>query len=269
MRTALGLCSLLLLLACPPLPTEKPLGPCPLPQSSDGRCPVDNYNEQVRCFRMHDLLAPRTVADLQNMVKEAARERERLRARGAGHSTTTQICTSGTGIDMRKLRPQKGTRRVEVRKEDGKLMAEAWAGLPLFELAERVYAAGGSIGFSMIGFRQVTVGGVLANGAHGSALTESTLLASRVRGLTLVDAEGKLEHYRWDPQRNEVLVRPGTPEITASPRLSTRRSRCQGWPRPASHRRTTGTRSCRTWACSASWCASSSRWTSPTGCGCA
>ena len=106
-----------------------------------GVCPVDNYNEQVRCFRMHKLVKPKTVAELQQAIREANDEHQPLRPRGAGHSTTSQICVGGWGVDMKTLHRGK---KMVLREENGKTIAEAWAGIRLYELPmtpERVRAA--------------------------------------------------------------------------------------------------------------------------------
>jgi FAD/FMN-containing dehydrogenase len=193
----------------PPVPTKRVSGPCPSP-APDGTCHVGSYNNMVQCHSMQRVQPARTVENLQKLVREARSQGLRVRPLGSRHTVSTQLCTDGVGIDMRQLEPTDPARGVVLR--DGNV-AEVSAGLRLHDVADQLWVHGKSIGFASIGFRGVSVGGVLANGAHGSSLTESALLAHRVRGITLVDAQGELKHYHWDKDRKQVMVQPGSPSI--------------------------------------------------------
>src|SRR5205823_6369315 len=126
---------------------------------------------------------------------------------GNRHSITPQYCTDGLGVDVTALRPDDPKQLIsQPRLHNGKTVVETWTSLTIHQLSEQLFLQKKSIGFTEIGFRDATVGGVLANGAHGSALDESTLLASRVVGVTLVNADGELVKYTFDPKSSTLLV---------------------------------------------------------------
>ncbi|HEX8950709.1 MAG TPA: FAD-dependent oxidoreductase, partial [Polyangia bacterium] len=212
---------------CPPLPAVVQSGPCPValddPKTTPGDetpskvCRADSYNQMIRCQRMQAIVRPRSVVDLQHALR--ANKGLHIRALGNRHSITPQYCTDGLGIDVTALRPDDPNELVSrPRVQNGKSVVEAWTSLTIHQLSEQLFLHKKSIGFSEIGFRDATVGGVLANGAHGSALDESTLLASRIVGVTLVNADGELLKYTFEPKSGTLLVqkvveRPGPPTI--------------------------------------------------------
>jgi hypothetical protein len=212
---------------CPPLPAVVQSGPCPValedPKATSGDetpnkiCRADSYNQMIRCQRMQAIVRPRSVGELQSVLRK--NKGLHVRALGNRHSITPQYCTDGLGVDVTALRPGDPTQLIShPRQENGKTVVEAWTSLTIHQLSEQLFVHKKSIGFSEIGFRDATVGGVLANGAHGSALDESTLLASRIVGVTLVNAEGELVKYTFDPKTStlfvqKVIERPGPPTI--------------------------------------------------------
>ena len=74
---------------------------------------------------------------------------------------------------------------------DGSQSVVTEAGVTFAELAEWLHRRGLSLGYAQLGFRLATVGGAIANGAHGSSHKHSAVVSSLVRGLTLITSAGQ------------------------------------------------------------------------------
>jgi len=131
------------------------------------------------------LARPRDVAEVAAAVKEAAATGRTVRVTGSGHSFTPAVLTDGTLLDLRHLH-----RPVEVDAATG--LVTVPAGMRLHELNHRLWAAG--LAMSNLGDIDVqTVAGALSTGTHGTGERLGGL-ATQVRGLELVTADGSVVH---------------------------------------------------------------------------
>src|SRR5438445_12416410 len=105
---------------CPPLPAVVQSGPCPValedPKATSGDetpnkvCRADSYNQMVRCQRMQAIVRPRSVGELQSVLRK--NKGLHVRALGNRHSITPQYCTDGLGVDVTALRPDDPTQLI-------------------------------------------------------------------------------------------------------------------------------------------------------------
>lgn len=141
--------------------------------------------------------APRTTAEVAELVTRAVERGERLRPVGSGHSFTSiavpvqaQVCLDNlTGI----LSADREARVVRVA-----------GGTPLHELS----AALERIGLGMINLGDIdrqTIAGALATGTHGTG-AELPGLAGLVRGLTIVTGAGSVRRIHRDDEPDLVRL---------------------------------------------------------------
>jgi L-gulono-1,4-lactone dehydrogenase len=132
---------------------------------------------------------PATVAELQQVVVDAAAQGARVKPIGAGHSFTAIGATDGVQVRPDRLagvlRGDRGTGLVTV-----------LAGTRLHELNEALWHLG--LALSNLGDIDVqTIAGAISTGTHGTGARFGGL-ATHVRGLQLVLADGSLLHCDAD-----------------------------------------------------------------------
>jgi hypothetical protein len=174
--------------------SEEDLRRMSAPPSSNCPTEVQSYNHLVCCDRVRgDVWKPSSIAEVKQMVQKASAEKQHLRVIGRLHSANPVLCTDGYAMS---LESQSSHLRVQHARHG--LIAVADAGMTLRDFDQRLYEEGWSIGFGVIGFRGVTLGGAVATGAHGSSPTENAILSSRVEMLEVVQADGELHTYWRD-----------------------------------------------------------------------
>lgn len=140
--------------------------------------------------------APRTTAEVADLVARAAERGRRLRPVGSGHSFTPIAAPVEGQVSLRHL-----TGIVSADREAGAVRVAA--GTSLHELNDAL----ARIGLGMVNLGDIdrqTISGALATGTHGTG-SELTGLAGLVRGMTLVTGDGSVRHVHRD--RDPDLVR--------------------------------------------------------------
>lgn len=170
---------------------------------------LHSYNYKMCC----EIQVPidgglRTTAELQEFV----RAHKHVRAIGARHSSNGQICVERKEdrvVQLSSLRHEPGYEAVRVYPRTGPGGERTWiadvdASLTIGELNDELSRQNYTLGFGSVFFRGVTVAGALATGAHGTHLQNSSVLASRLAGVTIVDAAG--ERRTFTPENTADAV---------------------------------------------------------------
>jgi FAD/FMN-containing dehydrogenase len=197
---------------CIPLDDDTALacgdGTCDARDTVPEACPADckpsqirSYNSLTSCGRAGTVHAPRSIAAVQNIVTAAARAGRSLRVVSArkdgwvasryAHSANDQLCTDGDLISTENLKTIHGP----VRQFEGQETIEVDPGVTMHALAEYLHRNNRSLGYAVFGFRQATIAGAAATGSHGSSPVHPTVVASRVVGLTVVTADGRVREF--------------------------------------------------------------------------
>lgn len=142
-----------------------------------------SYRRIPWCSPSDDIRYPKTQQEVVAIVKEAISRNVTVKAFGARHSQTDIICTEGIPIDLQQLRSFKmngdgvtGTFGAGVNLRDATMfLREHGRGL-------RTTPAYGNI----------TLGGAIGTGAHGSTIRYNASISSQVVGLTVVDGMGNI-----------------------------------------------------------------------------
>lgn len=176
----------------------------------ESTCPTDcstallrSYNSQTFCHEVQEIFTPESYAEIQNIIRNAAAQNLRVRVVGKAHSSNSQLCTDGIIVSTKKL-----NRILDMESFEGDETILVEPGVTEIELTEWLHARGKSIGYGLVGYRGITVGGMVATGAHGSSPKHSALLSSAVKSITLVSADGRLLEFTektTDPELFKAL----------------------------------------------------------------
>lgn len=182
--------------------------------------PVKSYNDLVCCDHAADdakhFFTPSSLGELRDAIAQVNANdpagHEKVRVVGAMHTSNPQLCVDDGGATISLANLDRYRRIERFRRADPEdphrrgpsmLTVVVDAGTTLRDLDAWLYPQGYTLGYSIIGFRGVTVGGAIATGAHGSSLLHPTVISSLVEGVTLMGWDGKLRKIDWP------LLKPG------------------------------------------------------------
>ncbi len=170
---------------------------------------IISYNREVRCENYEKLFTPSTAEEVVQIILQARQENKKVRAIGSAHTINSQICTDGFVMSTQKLNRilsiQQNSRPPTARSsQSASSSTESYEtvavepGVQLGNLSEWLHERGRTLGYAQIGYRGVTVGGVIATGSHGSSVKHSASMSSLVESITLVDSFGQIKEFTPD-----------------------------------------------------------------------
>jgi FAD/FMN-containing dehydrogenase len=153
-------------------------------------CPADcvfhlagAYNDLPICPHFMELTEPRDTDAVQRAVRDAVAQGKRIRVLGAAHSASQLICGDGVALRMSQFAD---VNKSELRGD----VVYVQPGVRMIELGDWLHARNLSIGYTHIGFRDITVAGGIGTAAHGSSPLHSSALSQRLESVTVVLADG-------------------------------------------------------------------------------
>ena len=153
---------------------------------------VRSYNNITLCTGYTEVQIPHTTQEVADLVKKARSLGMKVRAIGASHSATEVMCSEGLLVPMEKLNRVLGISTIGNVK-----VVEAQAGITVFELSEWLHDRGYALdGLPHMGFRDVTIGGALATGSHGSSPKHHGVISNIVEAIEFVDGLGKAQYLK-------------------------------------------------------------------------
>ena len=150
---------------------------------SVGRGAYSNWNGVVR-FTPKELVAPNDIAELQDIIKLSSR----VRLIGSGHSMNGALAADTDTV----LVQMNNINRVEKAGQDAEGKWSVWveAGATLGDVAAALSSEG--LAFSSLPQSpKITLGGMLANGVHGSSYREPAVVAEQVIEMEVITSSGK------------------------------------------------------------------------------
>lgn len=141
-----------------------------------------SYRRYPLCTPSDDIRYPKSTSDVVAIVKEAIWRGVKVKAFGQRHSQTDIICTEGIPVDMRGLQSFK---------MNSDKTATFGAGISLFQALDYALPYGVSIK-TMAAFGNITLGGAVGTGAHGSSIKFPSAISSQVARLTVVNGRGEV-----------------------------------------------------------------------------
>lgn len=142
-----------------------------------------SYRRYPWCTPSNFMRYPTNISDVVAIVNEAISQGVKVKAFGARHSQTDIICTEGIPVDMNGLKSRKmNADGVTATFGPGVTIREAGEYLLTYRRALRTTAA----------FGNITLGGALGTGAHGSTLIYNSTISAQVVSLTVVNGLGEV-----------------------------------------------------------------------------
>jgi FAD/FMN-containing dehydrogenase len=143
---------------------------------------VQSYNRQTTQQNVK-IWTPETVAQIQEVVRESLKSNRKLRVKAASHSTSSLILSEGDYLSTERLVGLISVQNMKVKVKSG---------TQLGELSDELGKLGYSLGYGYPAFRGLTIGGLLATGAHGSSRIHTAVSSQNLLEMTIIDGLGNV-----------------------------------------------------------------------------
>ncbi|KAI9306147.1 hypothetical protein BJ944DRAFT_248453 [Cunninghamella echinulata] len=154
-----------------------------------------SYQNEIECRSKVPIQTPKTIEEIQTIVKDATKSNTHVRVVGSRHSVTDTICTDGIPLHLDHFQ------KVTVNSDQQTATIES--GIELQDAIEALHQKGYALQ-QMPSFGAITVGGALALGAHGSSLRHPNTLSEYLVGATVIDGHGEIQKVN-DPQELDAF----------------------------------------------------------------
>lgn len=124
---------------------------------------------------------PANADEVVAIVQEAIRRGVTVKALGARHSQTDILCTEGIPVDMNKFKS---------RQMNSDNTATFGPGVTIHEAGEFLLGYGRSLRTTPA-YGNITLGGAIATGAHGSTIKYTATISAQITQLTVIDGLGQ------------------------------------------------------------------------------
>lgn len=130
-----------------------------------------------------NILYPKCIEDIQNIVNSCRREGKKIRVIGAGHSFVPIAATEGVLLSLDNL---KGIDQINRKKK----RVTVWAGTTLKDLGLLLHEQGYAME-NLGDINSQTIAGSISTGTHGSGINYGSL-STQITELTVVTADGQI-----------------------------------------------------------------------------
>jgi hypothetical protein len=151
---------------------------------------VHSYNHLTICRNIKSIYTPKTSKEIQDVIAIARKKKIKVKIVGAKHSASNIMCTDGLMIDMSNYNKIIGL-------EDylGEKTVKVQGGVIISDLAEWLHKRNLSLGYSLMGFRGVTMAGAIGTGSHGSSPKHRAIISNLVKSVKVINAFGISKTY--------------------------------------------------------------------------
>lgn len=150
------------------------------------RIPSKEYSSYRRypwCSPSDVIRYPESLQDVVDIVHEAIYRGTTVKIFGERHSQTDIICTNGIPVDSRGIR--------SFRMNNDGVTATIGSGVNLRDATEFLRKHGRGLRTTPA-YGNITIGGAIGTGSHGSTIKYNASISSQVVGLTVVDGTGRV-----------------------------------------------------------------------------
>ena len=180
-------------------------------------CPSDCLDERRHLKPFYSLAAscpettifrPATVEEAQRAMRRTVQRGRRVRVVGTLHTASKAVCVEGGNA----ISTQNLTRILGLETYDGQETVNVEAGAHIWDIAEYLHARGKALGYNIPGYGDISIGGFLAVGGHGSNAHGSSTVSSLVvsidkmaplGGITTFDVHNASPHL-WSALRADM-----------------------------------------------------------------
>jgi FAD/FMN-containing dehydrogenase len=163
-------------------------------------CPSDCLDERWNVKPYYGLAAscpataifrPTTVPAAQFAMRLTTQANRRVRVVGTLHTGSKAVCVEGGNI----ISTQHLTRILGLETYDGQETVHVEAGAHIWDVAEYLHAHGKALGYNIPGYGDITVGGFLAVGGHGSNAQGPATLSALVVSIDKMGPDGAITTF--------------------------------------------------------------------------
>jgi FAD/FMN-containing dehydrogenase len=157
----------------------------------DGQTNVKPYYNLAISCPPTTILRPDTVEEAQQAMRESVAASKHVRINGTLHTASKAVCVDdGNIISTKNL-----TRILGIESYKGHPVVSVEAGAHIWDILEYLHAHGKALGYNVPGYGDISIGGFLAVGGHGSDATGSSTISSLVVSLDKMDAQGRIQTF--------------------------------------------------------------------------
>ncbi|KAI9306146.1 hypothetical protein BJ944DRAFT_239008 [Cunninghamella echinulata] len=168
--------------------------------SKDGDVTYKSYQNKIECRSKTPIQVPKSITEIQDIVKNATNTNTKVKVVGSRHSITDTICTTGIPIHLDNFK--------QVKINADKKTATIGAGIELIDALNSLHEQGYTIQH-IPAYGGITVGGAIGLGAHGSSLRHRNTLSEYVVGFTVIDGQGELRKVADEEELKSFRVNFG------------------------------------------------------------
>ncbi|CAL8111611.1 unnamed protein product [Orchesella dallaii] len=145
-----------------------------------------SYQHNILCTASQKPEEPTTIADIQAIIAKAISNQQTVKALGNLHSVTDCFCTTGIPITMKNVK--------NIFYDPLTELVTVGAGSTLHDLQEFLHNWGRALEDAP-SYGDITVGGALGTGAHGTSLRFPSSLSDQLVSVTIVDGRGIVRNF--------------------------------------------------------------------------
>ncbi|MEW6056799.1 MAG: D-arabinono-1,4-lactone oxidase [Bdellovibrionota bacterium] len=157
-------------------------------------CPIDcetfelrSYNSQAYCSQNAEFRSPKNLEEAVDDILMAQSLGRSIRVVGAMHSQTDVFCGNEVMLSTAKLNAILGLREFA-----GDQVVDVQPGVKLGDLQDWLHEKNLTLGLAVPNYPHITMAGGLATGSHGTSRLHPATLASAVREIEWVTADGRV-----------------------------------------------------------------------------
>ncbi|PKS12439.1 hypothetical protein jhhlp_000645 [Lomentospora prolificans] len=155
------------------------------------------------CNEVAAVYEPRTVDEIQGLVKDAITAGQRVRASGLGHMWYDTMCSDDPNTVIIRTENVNNIWDFNLQGKSGHVWFEA--GVTFLQLAEWLHDRGASIGYTLVNWN-ITLAGAAAMGAHRSSFREDSMVAAGVLEMDIIDGNGNIRRVVRDESDDQWLA---------------------------------------------------------------
>jgi FAD/FMN-containing dehydrogenase len=157
----------------------------------DGSTHVKPYYGLAASCEATTIFRPATVGEAQSAMRQTTDLGRRVRVVGSVHTGSKAVCVEGGNV----ISTQNLNHVLGLETYAGEETVHAEAGTYIWDIAEYLHARGKALGYNIPGYGDITIGGFLAVGGHGSNAAESSTISSLVVSVDKMDPSGQITTF--------------------------------------------------------------------------
>jgi FAD/FMN-containing dehydrogenase len=157
----------------------------------DGRRHLKTYYGLAATCPETTIFRPATVDEARKAMRRTTRRGKRVRVVGTLHTGSKAVCVEGGNV----ISTQNLTRILGLETYGGQETVNVEAGAHMWDIAEYLHAHGKALGYNIPGYGDISIGGFLAVGGHGSNAQGSSTISSLVVSIDKMGPRGQITTF--------------------------------------------------------------------------